>query len=513
MSKNFEGKTQTRTHTKTAIEDSILLNLEKSAQLILAHLALNDGDFDVAGRYLTAKKFEDTPYSHLANAFWQSATEKGFLDISTAALLWRRHSKSDDSAGDFSSLSAITEWAVGIRVESFDFETQLEFYERHFKHLVEHRISAQTDVLYLQGRSPEEILEAANLFREKSGAYTDSVKEYDHQGVYELRLEGFMAGLKPSGVEPYFQSLRKYIPIFEPGELVIIAARPGQGKTKLMLDLCDGWSEEGYNGGLVSLEMGQNPLRDRILSKRVNWSVRGPRLGNQMEKEKDQVRSKFPEMRAMKHAIIDDCLTLNQIERRARQLKREKNIDYLFVDYLQIVDAVSDHIGYMNREQEISTISRRLKRLAVMLKIVVIAGSQLNRDVEKRANKRPSLSDLRESGAIEQDADIVIFIHRPETFGIEQDESGKSMRGVAYLIVAKNRNDQTGEIEIRFDGIRGFYEETSLDYFQESDAPNDLIRVESAYGTSAQMPSNPTTLSDSEVDAVFGARPSETDAF
>jgi replicative DNA helicase len=148
--------------------------------------------------------------------------------------------------------------------------------------------------------------------------------------------------------------------------------------------------------------------------------------------------------------FIDDTPALSVFEFRAkcRRLKMQHNIGCVIVDYLQLMTAGSDNRG--SREQEVSMISRSLKAIAKELDIPVLALSQLNRSVESREGKRPQLSDLRESGAIEQDADIVLFIHRPEYYGITEDEDGNSLIGVAEIIIAKHRNGAVGDVRLSF---------------------------------------------------------------
>jgi replicative DNA helicase len=148
--------------------------------------------------------------------------------------------------------------------------------------------------------------------------------------------------------------------------------------------------------------------------------------------------------------FIDDTPALSIFEFRAkcRRLKMQFDIEVVIVDYLQLMTAGADNRG--SREQEVSTISRSLKAIAKELNIPILALSQLNRSVESREGKRPQLSDLRESGAIEQDADLVLFIHRPEYYGITEDDSGNSLLGVAEIIIAKHRNGATGDIHLSF---------------------------------------------------------------
>ena len=167
--------------------------------------------------------------------------------------------------------------------------------------------------------------------------------------------------------------------------------------------------------------------------------------------------------------FIDDTAAITPLELRAkcRRLKATENIGLVIVDYLQLME-VSRHMD--SREREISTISRSLKALAKELNVPVIALSQLNRSLESRADKRPMLSDLRESGAIEQDADLVLFIYRPETYGIEQYEDGKPTEGTAEIIIGKQRNGPIGSTRVAFRGNVGRFEK--LLNVPEVDEPN-----------------------------------------
>ena len=165
------------------------------------------------------------------------------------------------------------------------------------------------------------------------------------------------------------------------------------------------------------------------------------------------LNKKIKELNDMK-LFIDDSASANifEIATKARHLVKEHGAECIFIDYLQLIHAEGKTIN--NREQEVSTISRTLKQLAKELNIPIIALSQLNRGVEARTgdNKRPVLSDLRESGAIEQDADMVLLLHRPEYYGLNTDENGNSLIGIAEIIVAKNRNGKTGPVLLRFKG-------------------------------------------------------------
>lgn len=257
------------------------------------------------------------------------------------------------------------------------------------------------------------------------------------------------AGL--SGVPSGFLKLDRMTSGWQPSDLVIVAARPSMGKTAFMLSMCRNMAVEHQKPVAVfSLEMSSLALVNRLIVSETELAVEKIRNGRLEKYEWEQLEIK---LRSLVNApiFIDDtpAISVFELRAKARRLKLEHKIELLVVDYLQLMTGPPDSMG--SREQEVSTISRSLKAIAKELDIPIIALSQLNRSVELRSgDKRPQLSDLRESGAIEQDADIVIFIHRPERFGLTEDSEGRSTIGIADIIIAKHRNGATGDIQLRF---------------------------------------------------------------
>jgi replicative DNA helicase len=200
---------------------------------------------------------------------------------------------------------------------------------------------------------------------------------------------------------------------------------------------------------LFSLEMSSVQLVTRLISAETELGSQKLKSGRLEDWEWEHLNRKISSLDKAP-MFIDDTPALSIFEFRAkcRRLKMQYDIEVVIVDYLQLMTAGSDN--KFSREQEVSTISRSLKAIAKELDIPIIALSQLNRSVESREGKRPQLSDLRESGAIEQDADLVLFIHRPEYYGITEDDSGNSLLGVAEIIIAKHRNGATGDIHLSF---------------------------------------------------------------
>jgi len=245
----------------------------------------------------------------------------------------------------------------------------------------------------------------------------------------------------PSGII----DLDKLTAGFQKGDLVIIAGRPSMGKTALALTVARNAAIESKSPtAIFSLEMSSDQLGQRLLTSEArvdNSHVRRGSLPSGKWKNINIASGKL----AQAPLYIDDtpALSILDLRSRARRLKRERNIELIIVDYLQLMQGPKNS---ENRQNEISQITQSLKALAKELNIPVIALSQLSRAVEQRTKKEPMLSDLRESGAIEQDADVVIFLYRPSVY----DKENQDLKGLAYLIIAKQRNGPTGRVTATF---------------------------------------------------------------
>lgn len=254
-----------------------------------------------------------------------------------------------------------------------------------------------------------------------------------------------------SGVPSGFTDLDRMTSGWQRSDLVIVAARPSMGKTAFVLSMARQMAVEHKTPvAFFSLEMSNIQLVNRLIVSESGLSSEKIRNGRLDPHEWTQLVVKIKDLTDAK-IFIDDTPALSIFEFRAkcRRLKAQYDIGIIVIDYLQLMTGPTETKG--NREQEVSTISRSLKAIAKELNVPIIALSQLNRSVETRGgNKRPQLSDLRESGAIEQDADVVIFIHRPEYYGFTEDEEGNSLLGLAEIILAKHRNGAVGDIKLRF---------------------------------------------------------------
>ena len=292
----------------------------------------------------------------------------------------------------------------------------------------------------------------------------DAIKDIQSARDHEGNLRGV-----PSG----FTDVDRVTAGWQKSDLVILAARPGMGKTAFVLSMARNIAVD-FNTpvAVFSLEMSAIQLVTRLISSETQLSADKLKKGNLENYEWEQLNAKIGKL-VDAPLFIDDTPALSIFELRAkcRRLKAQHDIQMIVIDYIQLMSSGGDNKG--NREQEISTISRSLKALAKELNVPIITLSQLNRSVETRGgSKRPILSDLRESGAIEQDADLVCFIYRPEYYKIDQDEEGNSTRGLTELIIAKHRNGALEDIKLQF--IDKFAKFTDYEGAGDFDMPGNI---------------------------------------
>ncbi len=274
-----------------------------------------------------------------------------------------------------------------------------------------------------------------------SDAYVP-IKTYVSEALNQINEASKREG-KISGLATGFTDLDNMTSGFLPGNLVILAARPAMGKTALALSIAENISVRNKKPVLVfSLEMSGAELVKRILSMESGVDSKKYKSGELDEGEMECLLDSAGNVASSGLIVRDDVFRLGEIRSLSRRLKAERNIEMIVVDYLQLVNV--ENAKNLSREQQISEISRSLKLLAKELKIPVMALSQLSREVEKRSDKRPELSDLRESGAIEQDADLVMFIYRDEVY----NPGGEDNKGVAEILIKKQRSGSTGTVKL-----------------------------------------------------------------
>lgn len=255
-----------------------------------------------------------------------------------------------------------------------------------------------------------------------------------------------------SGITTGYKELDEYTSGWQKNALIVVAARPGMGKTQIALNFAMNamTAKEPTTVAMFSLEMGRNELAMRIIAMESEISLQKLKKGK-LDKDAGELHRLTNAMERVYRypLLIDDSSSLNvlDIRTKCRRLKKEHNIGLVIVDYIGLMDTEKN----VERHEGISKISRALKGLARELEIPVMVLAQLNREVDKRPDKRPLLSDLRDSGAIEQDADIVMFIMRPEIYKIADKEAGQIIDGLTEVIIAKQRSGPTGTVELMFD--------------------------------------------------------------
>lgn len=339
-----------------------------------------------------------------------------------------------------------------------------------------------TDVFELLDKMEQSLFEISEKNIRKN--YSD-MRSIMREAIIELEArKNQKDGL--TGVPSGFTALDRVTSGWQKSDLVIIAARPAMGKTAFVLTvLRNAAVDHNRPVAIFSLEMSSVQLVNRLISSEAELDSEKIKKGSLADHEWAQLVHKTAKL-SKAPLFVDDTPALSILELRAkcRKLKAQHDIQMVVVDYLQLMSGDSKNGGQGgNREQEIASISRALKKIAKELNIPVIALSQLSRAVETRGgDKRPQLSDLRESGSIEQDADMVMFLYRPEYYGITEDEGGASTAGVGEVIIAKHRNGSLENVKLRF--IGKYTKFTDLDGGAGGYSPNQAQQVAYTHFTS-----------------------------
>jgi len=272
-----------------------------------------------------------------------------------------------------------------------------------------------------------------------------------------------------------FEKLDDTLGGWEPGEVIVIGARPSMGKTAFLVSMMKQITRRSdYAVGMISLESPISHLMERIVAFEAGIPVTSLKKAKLGEEEWNRILDAMSGVKKDKIFLVEDPKnSIDEIIDAIEQLVGKHDVKVVMLDYLQLVEGMERR---RNREQEVSSVIRAMKRLARELEIVIVLASQLNRSVDLRSgNKRPYLSDLRDSGAIEEDTDKVIFIHRPWVYDIMEDERGNSLEGLAEMIIAKNRTGPTGEVMLNFDSNFGRFYEIITDPAAFGDiSPDDL---------------------------------------
>ncbi|MEL6539442.1 MAG: replicative DNA helicase [Bacteroidota bacterium] len=403
---------------------------------------------------LQPESFYKEVHQEIYRAITQLFSNSEPIDLRTVVNQLRKNDKLEFVGGAYYVTSLTT------RVSS---AANIEF---HARAIVEYAIKREliaiaTEVQKAAYADTTDVFELLDHTEQSLFEITNSNIRKNYSSMRPLLLEAFKDieakrqhkdGL--TGTPSGFIALDRVTSGWQKSDLIIIAARPGMGKTAFILSaIRNAAVDHEYPVAVFSLEMASLQLMNRLISAEAELEGEKIKKGQLEEHEWEQIHYKTSKL-SQAAIYIDDTPALSVFELRAkcRRLKAKHNLGLVVIDYLQLMSGETLK-GAGNREQEIASISRALKSIAKELDVPVIALSQLSRAVETRGgNKRPQLSDLRESGSIEQDADMVLFLYRPEYYGITEDEAGAPTQSMAEVIVAKHRNGSLDSVTLKFVG-------------------------------------------------------------
>lgn len=425
-------------------------------EAVIGAIMIERDAYSLVSEILKPASFYDRKHQLIYEAITKLAVEQSPIDILTVKEQLTKQGNLEEAGGHFYIAQLSSKVASSAHIEYHARIIAQKFVARNL-------ISFSSNI---QTKAFDESTDVDDLMQEAEGklfelSQQNMKKDYTH--VYPVIKEAYAMIEKAatrsdglSGLESGFTKLDRMTHGWQNSDLIIIAARPAMGKTAFVLSMAKNIAVDYRNPVAVfSLEMSNVQLVNRLISNVCEIESEKIKSGQLAPHEWQQLDYK---LRLLNDAplYIDDTPSLSVFELRtkARRLVKEHGVKIIIIDYLQLMNASGMSFG--SRQEEVSVISRSLKGLAKELNIPIIALSQLNRGVESREiapeKKKPQLSDLRESGAIEQDADMVCFIHRPEYYKIYEDQNGNNVRGLAEIIIAKHRNGAVGEIYLKFAG-------------------------------------------------------------
>jgi len=497
-----------------AVDRSAVINLEKGKippqatdleEAVLGAMMVDKKGVDEVIDILHPDVFYKEAHKYIYEAIVKLFENSEPIDLLTVSSQLRKDSKLESVGNDFYLIQLTQKVSSSAHIEFHARIILQKYIQRSLirisSEIIEEAYDETTDVFNLLDSAEAKLYEVTQGNIKKSSETAQSLVIQAKKKIEEISNKD---GL--SGITSGFDKLDKLTSGWQPSDLIIVAARPGMGKTAFTLSMARNIAVNSNTPvAFFSLEMSSVQLITRLISSETGLSSEKLRTGKLEKHEWEQLNVKVKTLEKAP-LFIDDTpsLSIFDLRAKARRLSSQHGIKLIVIDYLQLMTAGGSQKGG-NREQEISSISRNLKALAKELNVPVIALSQLSRAVETRGgSKRPLLSDLRESGAIEQDADIVSFIFRPEYYKIEEwdDEERSPTQGQAEFIVAKHRNGGLDNIRLKFIGQLGKFD--NLDDFdspfefqskmnEADDNPfsKNLPSADDAFGSSMNEEFNP----------------------
>ncbi len=472
-------------------------------EVVLGAMMIDKKGVDEVIDILHPDVFYKESHQHIFEAIFKLFENSEPVDLLTVSAQLKKEGNLEVVGGEFYLIQLTQKVSSSAHIEFHARIILQKYIQRSLikisNEIIEESYDEATDVFDLLDNAESKLYEVTQGNIKRSSETAQNLVIQAKKRIEEIANKEGLSGV-PSG----FTQLDKLTSGWQPSDLIIVAARPGMGKTALTLSMARNMAvEHNIPVAFFSCEMSSVQLITRLISSETGLSSEKLRTGNLEQHEWEQLNVKVKDLEKAP-LFIDDTpsLSIFDLRAKARRLKSQHDIQLIVIDYLQLMTAGGSQKGG-NREQEISTISRNLKALAKELNIPVIALSQLSRAVETRGgSKRPLLSDLRESGAIEQDADIVSFIYRPEYYKIDEwdDEERSPTAGQGEFIVAKHRNGGLDEIRLKFVGHLGRFE--NLETF---DSP---FEFHSRMNAAANDDTFKTDNLPSAEDAFGGAPPS-----
>lgn len=472
LNKDRRGRRKGNTEFNALAYGKIPPQSRELEEAVLGAVMLERAAFDTVINILKPECFYVEAHQHIFKAIVQLNADSKPIDLLTVVEELKGMELLEAVGGPY-YISKLTNAVVSAaNIEAHARIVQEKFIQRELirisSEIITEAYDDSTDVFELLDSAEQKLFEIANdQLKKEFDTLEKSVMETLNR-IDEMRARNEDITGVPSG----FPTLDKTTYGWQKSDLIILAARPSVGKTAFALNLARNAAMHPTKPtpvAVFSLEMSSSQLVQRILSAESEIWLEKISRGRMEDHEMKQLYKKGIEPLANAKMFIDDSAALNIFELRAkcRRLKSIHNVGLIIIDYLQLMSGSSDNRN-SNREQEISTISRNLKQLAKELQVPIIALSQLSREVEKRkdSQKVPQLSDLRESGAIEQDADMVMFLYRPDYYDITTNDMGEDTKGDVYVKIAKHRNGSLENIKLKAKlYIQKFEEHESLDPF------------------------------------------------
>lgn len=493
--------------TGKKIEKARIISLEKGKippqaieleEAVIGAMMIDKKGIDDVIDILHWEAFYEVKHQEVYKVIFELFQESKPIDLLTVSNRLKKNGKLDAVGGDFYLIRLTQKVASSAHIEFHARIILQKYIQRRLitisNEIIENAYDETSDVFDLLDNAEAKLFEITQGNIKKSSEDAGDLVKQALKKIQDISNQEGMSGLATG-----FTKLDALTSGWQPSDLVIIAARPGMGKTAFVISMAKNMAIDfDYPVAIFSLEMSSVQLITRMISSETGLTSEKLRKGNLEPHEWEQLNVKVKRLSGAP-IFIDDTpsLSIFDLRAKARRLVSQHGVKAIVIDYLQLMTTGNTGKATGNREQEISTISRNLKALAKELNIPVIALSQLSRAVETRGgSKRPLLSDLRESGAIEQDADIVSFIYRPEYYGMTEwdDDDHSPCEGQGEFIVAKHRNGGLDSIRLKFtghlaqfsnleEGFSSEFQSSMNTNFADDVFPDSRIEPKDAFGT------------------------------